>query len=117
MQLVLGLRIRTSLVTPAGAATPAPEPWQRGERWRRVLRRAAWSAVFALLCALGVLQGARVAIGADGVSALALGEPGRTGAGTLERDERRGTLWRPADSTAQRPASPLRSRRWDPERR
>lgn len=111
MQLVLGIRSGTGALPPAGA--PAPGPWLHRARVRRALRRIVWAASLCAITALGVIQGARVAIGAQGVSALARGE---LGGGTLERDVVRGALWRPADSDAERPLPAARGRRWEPAR-
>jgi hypothetical protein len=80
---------------------------------RRALRRIVWAASLCAITALGVIHGARVAIGAQGVSALARGE---LDSGTLERDAARGTLWRPAGSDVERPLPAARGRRWEPAR-
>lgn len=118
MQLVLGVRTGAeAFATPEAAAPQAPEPWLNGERIRRALRRCAFTAAFSGIVALGVVQGARVAIGAEGVSALARGEEQPASEGTLEPDPLHGTLWRPAGSTAERPADKVRPRRWQPEER
>ncbi len=119
MQLVLGMRIGADLSAPPAAPAPSgPQAGLLGERSRRILRRIAWSFAFALVVALGVLQGARVAIGAEGMSELAQSASRRAAAspgGEIERDSTRGDLWRPAGSTAQRPDGALQQRRWQPE--
>lgn len=118
MQLVLGIRIGTGSLAAADApAPPALEPALGQQRLRRALRSAAWAAALSGIAALGVIQGARVAIGAEGVSALARGESDLATGSALERDELRGTLWRPAGSSAERPGSALRARRWEPDDR
>lgn len=114
MQLVLGTRHGAGLGTP-GAPLPAPpERWRLGERARRNLRRAAWIAAFALLATLGALHGATIAIGAEGVSALAADSP--PPAASAARGERDG-FWRPPGSRAERPPAEIAPRRWQPERR
>jgi hypothetical protein len=119
MQLVLGTPTYSGLGT-AGAPLPAPpERWRLGERARRILRRVVWALAFALLVALGALQGATVAIGEDGVSDLAAGgtreEPARAPSEMRER-ELRGGFWRPEGSNAERPPAKIGPRTWKPAR-
>ncbi|HEY8121514.1 MAG TPA: hypothetical protein VII78_09360 [Myxococcota bacterium] len=121
MQLVLGAQMGANLET-AGTPRPAPEPrFRLGERGRRALRRAAWLAAFTLLVALGALQGATVAIGADGVSELTGAEPRpvQEPAAPEARAaaEPRGVFWRPERSRAARPPAEIKSRRWYPHER
>jgi hypothetical protein len=69
-----------------------------------------------LAASLGAVHGARVAFGAPlppAVVETADVEP----TGSLERDWRRGDLWRPTGSIATRPESPLRRELWRPAAR
>ena len=77
MQLVLGTQSGLDLGMSSPPLPLPPARMRLGERGRRVLRRAAWCSAFLMLVALGVLQGARVAIGAAGVSELAEGAGAR----------------------------------------
>ena len=118
MQLVLGAQMEARLGT-TGAPLPAPpERWRLSERGQRVLRRAAWVAAFALLSALGVLHGATLAIGAEGVSELASGaaEPAPEAPPTRAIKELRPAFWRPSQSNAERPPAEIAPRRWNPRR-
>jgi hypothetical protein len=114
MQLVLDVQGSLGL---ASASAPLPAPPDGSRLSARALRRIGWAAIFVALAALGALQGATVAIGADGVSALATDAPAPSepaGAQT-ERELRR--FWRPEASTAARPAAEIAPRRWRPEQR
>ncbi len=118
MQLVLGAQIETGLGA-AGAPQPAPPERRRlGEPERRILRRAAWIAAFALLSVLGALQGATVAIGAHGLSELASAAPRGISAAphTPPARESGRVFWRPDESPAQRPPSKISPRSWKPTR-
>jgi len=119
MQLVLGLRSWLGLAPMSGAPLPAPpQRFRLSERAKRILRRVVWAIAFVLLGALGALHGASVAIGSDGVSALAAGEGDAealaVASETRER-ELRGEFWRPAGSDAQRPPAKIGAREWRPE--
>jgi len=128
MQLVLGAQgnlgvgsvgnAGAPLSAPPGRCPAPPERWRLGERARRVLRRLGWAAAFLALAALGALHGASVAIGADGVSELA-STSAQPAPPTDEKRERelRGAFWKPETSTAERPASEIAPRRWQPEAR
>ena len=119
MQLVLGTQSGLDLGMSSPPLPLPPARMRLGERGRRVLRRAAWCSAFLMLVALGVLQGARVAIGAAGVSELAEGAsaPSRLAAPEAKAREARtaaGEFWRPNDSSAERPRPELTPRRWAP---
>jgi len=118
MQLVLGAQGSLG-VGSAGTPLPAPpERWRLSDRARRALRRVAWAAAFLVLAALGALHGASVAIGADGVSELASAAPAATPPPEAKRErELRGAFWKPESSTAERPASEIAPRRWQPDPR
>jgi hypothetical protein len=121
MQLVLGLRSWLGLAPASGAPLPAPpQRFRLSERAKRILRRVVWAIAFVLLGALGALHGASVAIGADGVSALAAGE-GDAAAISVPSERRarelRGEFWRPEGSNAERPPAQIGPREWRPERR
>ncbi len=116
MQLVLGVQVGVGLGA-AGAPLPAPpERWRLGERGRRTLRHAAWIVAFALLIALGAIQGATVAIGAHGVSDLADTAQREAAPAPRARAAREpgGAFWRPEQSRAQRPPPEIEPRRWKP---
>ena len=118
MQLVLGAQIGLDL--GAARAPLPPQRWQLGERGRRIARRAAWCSAFVVIVALGVLQGARVAIGAAGVSELAESASAPPLVTAPEAQPPRaptGTFWRPDDSHAERPQPELAPRRWAPQPR
>jgi hypothetical protein len=119
MQLVLGLRSWLGLAPVGGAPLPAPpQRFHLSERAKRILRRVVWAIAFVLLGALGALHGASVAIGADGVSALAAGDGAfEPLAAPSEARERKlhGEFWRPASSNAERPPAKIGPREWRPD--
>ena len=120
MQLVLGAQNRLDLGSAGDPVPLRPERWRLGERGWRWLRRAAWSSAFVVLVALGVLQGARVAIGAAGVSELAQGAdalPNLSAPAAPPQQTLSGAFWRPAGSSAERPQPELAPQRWKPKPR
>jgi len=115
MQLTLGARIGTSLETAEAPHPAPPERWRLSERGRRALRRLAWASAFVGVALLGAMHGATVAIGADGVGELA-SAPAQAAPDSRADDAVRGTFWRPAHSSAERPPAEITPRRWQPER-
>jgi hypothetical protein len=116
MQLVLGAQNDLG-VGSTGAPLPAPpRRWQLSERSRRVVRRSAWLLAFTALVALGALHGATVAIGSEGVSALATAPAPEAVHAPRPAPEPRGAFWKPEHSSAERPPAKIRPRRWRPER-
>jgi hypothetical protein len=110
-------RTEGAALPPDGAPGAAPAaPAQRSDRAIRDAGHFGWKMVLLvpLAALLGFAQGARVALGSAPapapVSAPAPpGEPGE-----LKRDWRRGDLWVPAGSTAQRPMARLEPQLWCP---
>ena len=117
MGLVFGAHVGVG--TAGAPPLPAPpERWRLGERGRRALRRVLCALAFLALAALGALHGATTAIGADGVSELAIAPLGAAQAAPESDGARdvRGSFWRPDGSRAKRPPAELAPRRWRPER-
>jgi len=97
----------------AGLASEASRPLAR-----RLRPFVLGMASLLLLTGAGLAHGARLAIGTEGVLALATAtqrrDPPRTR--QLERDPLHGSWWRPEGSSAQRPQPRLELRVWQPRR-
>jgi hypothetical protein len=93
---------------------PAAAPPHRSPRREFMVSWWSRSALVVLVLVLGLLQGSRAALGDMSLTDAADAQAETPAAGVLERDALRGHFFRPAGSSAVRPALRSRQSAWTP---